>query len=258
MNQLRRKVENYTALCLIRKGCMPDFTIYSFAALRMRGGEEAGRFCCTDFHEKDTAEKKKIIDSLREFIGDDLVVTTNISELTPLMDRIYLDYIGTFFTNATLDLLPYEEEAVRHVDDPEAYENEIATSRRKTDAVERVEDIVRVYEKTAALLYSYQEGFPYWICALPYDTERRLSRVLPKRRRKLWLATLLWLFGLHYFYLGQPKKNILYLLTLGGCLLWMLTDLYRLPLMVDRRNEEIVQEVIRDGEKETGVVGAQG
>ncbi len=245
MNQLRRKVENYTALCVIREGSMPDCTIYSIGALRVRRGKEAGSFCCTDFQEKDAPSRKEIIDKLREFIGDDLVITTNISELTPLMDQIYLDYIGTFFTNATMDLLPYEEEAMLHIDDPAAYENEIATSRKKTDPLARVQDMHRVYEKTSTLLYSYQEGFPYWICALPYDVERHLFRVLPKRKRKLWLATLLWLVGLHYFYLGQPKKNILYLLTLGGFFLWMLVDLYRLPLMVDERNEEIAEEVVR-------------
>ena len=244
MNQLRRKVENYTTLCVIREGSMPDFTIYSIGALRVRCGKAAGSFCCTDFHKKDTPERKEIIDKLRKFIGDDLVITTNISELTPLMDQIYLDYSGTFFTNATMDLLPYEEEAMLHIDDPEAYENEIATSRKKTDPIERVEDMRRVYEKTATLLYSYQEGFPYWICALPYDMERKLFRVLPKRKRKLWVATLLWTVGLHYFYLGHPKKNLLYLLTLGGFFLWMLTDLYRLPLMVDQRNEEIAEEVV--------------
>ncbi len=253
MNQLRRKVENYTVLCVIREGSMPDVTLHAIGALRVREGKEAGRFCCTDFQERDTPKRKEILEELREFIGNDLVITTNISELTPLMDQIYLDYIDTFFTNATLDLLPYEEEAVRHIEDPEAYENEISTSRKKTDPIERVQDIHRVYEKTATLLYKYQEGFPYWICSLPYDAERRLFRVLPKRKRKLWLATLLWLVGLHYFYLGQPKRNLFYLLTLGGCFLWMLTDLYRLPLMVDQRNEEIAEEAVKGGEEALSV-----
>lgn len=243
MNQLRRKVENYTTLSIIKEGTMPDVAVYSFAALCVRGGKEVGRYCCRDFFEKETAERKEAVEKLKEFIADDLVVTTNISELTPMMDQIYLDYIGTFFTNATLDLLPYEEEAVKHIEHPEVYMDFIHTSRKKKDPMERAEDIHKVYEETSTLLYSYQEGFPYWICALPYEDERRLSRVLPKRRRKLWIATLLWLVGLHYFYLGHPKKNILYLLTLGGCFLWMLTDLYRLPLMVDQRNEEIAEEV---------------
>lgn len=247
MNQLRRKVENYTVLTVIKEGAMPKLTLYSLAALRVRGGKEAGRFSSFDFQEKETAEKKDIIEKLREFIGDDLVITTNISELTPMMDQIYLDYCDTFFTNATLDLLPFEEEAVKHIEDPDAYTREIHESRKKTDPMERAEDIHRVYEKTARHLYSYQEGFPYWISALSYEDERHLAHVLPKRKRKLWLATLLWLVGFHYLYLGNPKKNIFYLCTLGGCLLWVLTDLYRLPLMVDQRNAEIAEEEYRKG-----------
>lgn len=44
--------------------------------------------------------------------------------------------------------------------------------------------------------------------------------------------------GCHYFYLGHPRRNILYLLTLGGCFLWMLSDLYRLPVLLDVEMEE--------------------
>ena len=40
-----------------------------------------------------------------------------------------------------------------------------------------------------------------------------------------------------------PKRNILYLLTLGGCFLWMFFDLYRMPLLVDEANERMAEKV---------------
>ena len=43
-----------------------------------------------------------------------------------------------------------------------------------------------------------------------------------------WLMVFLPFTGAHYFYLGQPKKGLLFFFTLGGCTLWLIIDFARL------------------------------
>lgn len=52
------------------------------------------------------------------------------------------------------------------------------------------------------------------------------------------IAYILWLFGLHYLYLGKPFKWMLYFITLGGLGIWTLIDLFRIPKMVEVYNEK--------------------
>ena len=76
-----------------------------------------------------------------------------------------------------------------------------------------------------------------------------MAKRLPSKRKKFWKALLCWMVGCHYFYLGHPRRNILYLLTLGGCFLWMLSDLYRLPVLLDVENGRIAAEVYKNAPK---------
>mgnify|MGYP002225888867 CR=1 FL=1 len=71
----------------------------------------------------------------------------------------------------------------------------------------------------------------------------------PRKRKNSGSATLCWFFGLHYFYLGNSARNLFYLMTVGGCFLWMLFDLYRLPAMVDESNAKIAEEVYKELKK---------
>ena len=42
--------------------------------------------------------------------------------------------------------------------------------------------------------------------------------------KKRNIALLLWLFGLHRFYVGG--KGVLFIFTAGGCLVWWVLDLF--------------------------------
>ena len=54
-------------------------------------------------------------------------------------------------------------------------------------------------------------------------------------------AYLFWFFfGIHYAYLGKWGWQMLYFLTLGGCGIWMLIDLFRIPKMVAKHNKKYV------------------
>ena len=249
MGQLRRKVHNYTILVLIKEGSMPDFRVKSVAALRVREGEEVDSlsFQDCDQHERRTAAKN--MKALRDFLADDLILTADISENTPAVEKLYQEYCDAFFTNTTLDILPIIEEVTPLMDDPKDFDARITTVRKEMDPLKRARSLHAVYEEAAEILYGYQKGWPYWICALSAEEERGMEKRLPAKKKKLWIATLCWFFGLHYFYLGNSARNLFYLMTVGGCFLWMLFDLYRLPAMVDESNAKIAEEVYKELKK---------
>lgn len=79
-------------------------------------------------------------------------------------------------------------------------------------------------------------------------TEAQRNYVLLKANKKdTTIAYLCWfLVGVHYFYLGRPFVNIFYWITGGGLGIWLVLDLFRIPGMVRRYNEERVKEAIKE------------
>lgn len=249
MGQLRRKVHNYTILVLIKEGSMPDLHVKSLAALRVREGAEVDSLSFQDCDQKERQEIVTDVKALHAFLADDLILTADISENIPAMEKMYQEYCDAFFTNTTLDILPIIEEVTPLMDDPKDFDARITTARKEMDPLKRARSVHAVYEEATEILYGYQKGWPYWICALSTDEERSMEKRLPAKKKKLWIATLCWFFGLHYFYLGNPARNLFYLMTAGGCFLWMLFDLYRLPALVDESNAKIAEEVYEELKK---------
>ena len=79
---------------------------------------------------------------------------------------------------------------------------------------------------------------------LPPEWHETFDREYLKRRKSLLIAYLLCLLGWHYLYLGKLKHQIAFYLTLGGLLIWGIADLFRLPGMVAKENEEIAWKVV--------------
>ena len=144
MGQLRRKVHNYTILVLIKEGSMPDFRVKSVAALRVREGEEVDSLSFQDCeqHERRTAAKN--MKALRDFLADDLILTADISENTPAMEKLYQEYCDAFFTNTTLDILPIIEEVTPLMDDPKDFDARITTARKEMDPLKRARSVRRL------------------------------------------------------------------------------------------------------------------
>lgn len=249
MGYIRRKVQNYTMIAFTPDERDGDESIRSLAALRIRGGQEAADFRIPDFFALSPEKAGESLAQFQKFLSDDLVLTADISHTMPLMDKLYRSISQSFFTNTTMDILPFVEEAIPESPRSDAMKRKYQQSREEKDLLSRVRILSGLYEESSSLLFHYQEGFPYWISTLPKEEEQYLARHLPQKKKSLKRAAFAWLFGLHYFYLGQPKINILYLLTLGGCLFWMLLDLYRLPLLVDEANAEMADEVYKEAPK---------
>lgn len=80
---------------------------------------------------------------------------------------------------------------------------------------------------------------------LPANVQVVVWRDYQSYRKSGGLAYVLWLcFGFHYLYLGQIGLQLLYWLTFGGFGLWALIDLFRIPGMVERKNETILLQVM--------------
>jgi TM2 domain-containing membrane protein YozV len=246
MGHIRRRVDNYTILILpIDKG---QNSIDAMAALRVRDGKEAGSLFIEKPKDGDPEIMRERFDAFQDFLSNDLVLLTNYSDARPVMDKLYQGWVGAFFTNTAMDALPQLEEAASRSGNPEAFRAEMEKARQTEDLLAKARAVHGLYEKAADILFGYQEGYPYWISRLPKEEERYMALHLPKRKT-LGKAAAAWAFGLHYFYLGEPKRNILYLLTLGGCLIWTFFDLYRLPLLVDEANERIAEKVYAEAPK---------
>jgi hypothetical protein len=65
------------------------------------------------------------------------------------------------------------------------------------------------------------------------------------RRKSLLVAYITWLLlGWHYLYLGKIGLQFAFWFTGGGLLVWWLIDLFRMPGVVARRNEDVAREMM--------------
>ena len=51
-------------------------------------------------------------------------------------------------------------------------------------------------------------------------------------------AYILWILGIHRFYLGQPLIGLIQLLTVGGFLIWWIVDGFRMNKLVRKANDK--------------------
>jgi len=81
--------------------------------------------------------------------------------------------------------------------------------------------------------------------SLPANTQSLVLRDYEVRKKSTFFAYFFWFFfGFHYLYLGRIGIQLIYWLTIGGCGFWMLIDLFRIPGMVERKNEDIARELM--------------
>ena len=65
------------------------------------------------------------------------------------------------------------------------------------------------------------------------------------RKKSGLIAYILWFFfGFHYLYLGRIGIQLIYWLTIGGFGFWALIDLFRISGMIERKNEDILRELM--------------
>ena len=80
----------------------------------------------------------------------------------------------------------------------------------------------------------------------PFDKQALFIEEYFLRYRDTVSAYCFWLlFGIHYSYLKENKKQWLYWLTLGGLLIWAAVDLFRIPGMVAEYNRNMAVSILK-------------
>ena len=69
-----------------------------------------------------------------------------------------------------------------------------------------------------------------------------------KSKRKSIFKTYLFfiLLGCHYAYLGKTGLFIAYWITCGGCFLWLIADIFRIPGLVQDYNEDKATQIMQN------------
>ncbi len=79
------------------------------------------------------------------------------------------------------------------------------------------------------------------------EQQRIFINEFERRKKSVGISYLLWfLLGWHYAYLKKWGWLILYILTAGGCFIWVIIDLFRIPKMVEQYNNDLALEILRD------------
>ncbi|MEO6830255.1 MAG: TM2 domain-containing protein [Acidobacteriaceae bacterium] len=81
--------------------------------------------------------------------------------------------------------------------------------------------------------------------SLPPDTQALVWRDYELRKKSSLIAYILWFFfGFHYLYLGRIGIQLIYWFTVGGFGFWAIIDLFRIPGMIERKNEDVLRELM--------------
>jgi len=93
-------------------------------------------------------------------------------------------------------------------------------------------------------------GIPKYILEsvnkLPSEQKEKFWAEYNNNSKKLLTAYLLWLIGFHYLYFNRFGTQFLYIITLGGFLIWALLDFIFMPKTISEYNKKVAQEALRN------------
>lgn len=79
---------------------------------------------------------------------------------------------------------------------------------------------------------------------LPEEKKAQVVNYFMEKKKSVGMAYLLWLFGVHYIYLGSIPKFLLYLFTFCGLFIWCIIDAFRMKKLVIAENNKIMLDCI--------------
>lgn len=84
------------------------------------------------------------------------------------------------------------------------------------------------------------------LAKMPPEKQGIFMEEFRKEQKSMGLAYFLWfILGVHYVYLGKIGWQLVYWFTVGGALIWMIVDLFRIPAMVGNHNKDVSIEIIK-------------
>lgn len=81
--------------------------------------------------------------------------------------------------------------------------------------------------------------------SLPVEAQKDFNRDYRKRAKSMLVAYIAWfLLGWHYLYLGRVGMQFAFWFTLGFLIVGWFVDFFRIPGMVNRKNEDLARELM--------------
>ncbi len=84
------------------------------------------------------------------------------------------------------------------------------------------------------------------LAGLTDEQQERFVEEFENRSKRTGVAYALFLLcGCHYAYMGRWGLQVIWWSTLGGLGVWAVVDLFRIPRLINRYNEEVAKMVTR-------------
>ena len=242
----RFKVRNYCSIAWNEP--LPGGKIASGASVvRVRSSQivEKATFSFTKNVEDELMKLRKFLDV------DMLLVYDGEKEVEDLNHFCFRQGIG-LLANTVLNLSELIEE-VKECDFGTGDRNLILCKETELQSLDNINNkaelMSELYQLSASYLFDYEEPYPLWVKYLNKEEERYMAQKLVGNEKNIIMAYVLLLFGFHYAYLKRPWLTVLYIGTIGGCFLWFLLDIFRMPYLIDMYYSRIANSAYRNVSK---------
>jgi len=80
------------------------------------------------------------------------------------------------------------------------------------------------------------------------ENQLKFKELYNSRKKSLMIAFICLMFfpGTHYAFMGKWQLQLLFWITLGGGLIWWVTDIFRLSKIVKENNVEYQNQILRE------------
>jgi hypothetical protein len=82
------------------------------------------------------------------------------------------------------------------------------------------------------------------LATLPVAQQQAFMEDFKRRAKSVAVGYIFWLFGLHYAYLGKWGTLLLYWVTAGGLVIWIIVDAFRISRLVGDFNKDVAIDVM--------------
>ncbi|MCI1869029.1 TM2 domain-containing protein [Bifidobacterium crudilactis] len=105
----------------------------------------------------------------------------------------------------------------------------------------------KVESQEARTIKSLPPSVGVGVSRLDNESQIAFFNEYEQKKKKTSVAYLCFIFlGCHYGYVGSWGLQIVFWLTGGGCLVWWLVSLFIMPSIVQKANEQVAREALRD------------
>lgn len=85
------------------------------------------------------------------------------------------------------------------------------------------------------------------LAKMPAQKQEEFLEEYMRKEKSVAVGYLCWfILGIHYAYVRKWGLQVVYWLTIGGLLFWMIIDIFRIPKIIGDYNKDLSIEIMRD------------